>query len=171
MKKCVRHPDGPKHADGRCALCRRQKASDWYRANKSRAQARNKAGYEANKEQRKADARAWYEANRERAAERKKQYAIENPHIEHAARLRRRNFTAEAFEAALVMQGYQCAICKADLADAPRKLLHADHCHATGRPRGVLCPKCNVGLGSFMDSVENLRRAIAYLENPPLDIV
>ncbi len=54
-----------------------------------------------------------------------------------------------------------CAIC-----DAPRgKRNHAlDHCHSTGKLRGVLCAACNQGLGHFKDSVERLERAIAYLK-------
>ena len=45
---------------------------------------------------------------------------------------------------------------------APR--LSMDHDHATGKARGLLCYKCNIGIGHFQDSVINLESAIAYLK-------
>lgn len=57
----------------------------------------------------------------------------------------------------LQRQGGRCAICR----DKCR--LHLDHCHDTGFARGLLCVACNTALGSFGDTVEGLRRAVAYL--------
>lgn len=52
-----------------------------------------------------------------------------------------------------------CRICGAVL-----RKPHIDHDHLTGRVRGVLCNKCNTGLGHFNDSVEMLELAIQYLK-------
>ncbi|MEV0126374.1 endonuclease domain-containing protein [Streptomyces sp. NPDC050703] len=41
-----------------------------------------------------------------------------------------------------------------------------DHCHGTGRVRGVLCRQCNTALGAFGDSPERLQRALWYLTRP-----
>ncbi len=45
---------------------------------------------------------------------------------------------------------------------APR--LAVDHNHVTNKNRGLLCAKCNIGLGHFQDSIENLEAAVAYLK-------
>lgn len=42
--------------------------------------------------------------------------------------------------------------------------LHVDHNHETGKVRGMLCQKCNFGLGFFEDNIPYLERAIIYLE-------
>lgn len=39
-----------------------------------------------------------------------------------------------------------------------------DHCHTTGKLRGILCHKCNVGLGYFNDDPKLLAQAIEYLK-------
>lgn len=39
-----------------------------------------------------------------------------------------------------------------------------DHCHTTNKIRGVLCRKCNSGLGFFKDSIKSMTKAIQYLE-------
>lgn len=58
-------------------------------------------------------------------------------------------------------QGGVCAIC----GEKPgNKSLAADHDHESGMPRGLLCLKCNLGLGNFHDNPGLLARAIRYLE-------
>ncbi|WP_306953771.1 endonuclease VII domain-containing protein [Streptomyces sp. B4I13] len=58
----------------------------------------------------------------------------------------------------IVSQGGVCCIC---LAAVPQ---HVDHCHNTGRVRGVLCFSCNAALGQFKDRPDVIRRAAAYVE-------
>lgn len=57
-------------------------------------------------------------------------------------------------------QEYRCAICHCLRTD---NSLVVDHDHATNMVRGLLCDKCNLALGSFGDSEENLFNAIGYL--------
>ena len=39
-----------------------------------------------------------------------------------------------------------------------------DHCHATGKPRGLICPSCNLALGHVKDDVDRLFDLVEYLE-------
>ena len=74
--------------------------------------------------------------------------------------------TAER-DAMLEEQDHKCKICGKSEETAIRgeKIrLAVDHCHDTGRVRGMLCVKCNRGLGLFCDDPDILRKAIEYLE-------
>lgn len=84
-----------------------------------------------------------------------------------AARQRRINtgVTAEQYAALLKTQDSRCAICGVAAPDAPRKTLCADHDHATGMPRGLLCIRCNSGLGLLRDDEHLLSKAIDYLRS------
>ena len=59
-------------------------------------------------------------------------------------------------------QGGTCAICKEECPSGRR--LAQDHCHDTGKNRGLLCCKCNRGLGNLNDDLDRLRAAVLYLE-------
>lgn len=57
-----------------------------------------------------------------------------------------------------------CKIC-GQKETVDNKTLSVDHCHKTGKVRGLLCHSCNVGLGAFKDNPESLKKAIDYLSN------
>lgn len=63
----------------------------------------------------------------------------------------------------LSAQGGGCAICGTKVDQVKTRRLAIDHCHATGKVRGVLCTKCNQGVGHFNDSLDLLDKAKAYL--------
>jgi len=58
-------------------------------------------------------------------------------------------------------QDYKCAVCHKEPGS---KKLAVDHNHKTGENRGLLCGRCNLGLGWFEDSIELLEMAIQYLK-------
>lgn len=62
----------------------------------------------------------------------------------------------------LERQGGVCAICRGPQA-APHKFLCVDHCHTTGKIRGLLCSPCNKSLGLLKDDPEILLAAARYL--------
>ncbi len=64
-------------------------------------------------------------------------------------------------EALFEQQGGRCAICKEDLTSVNKA--HLDHCHKNKTIRGLLCTRCNLGLGLFDDDVTKLQSAIEYL--------
>lgn len=86
-----------------------------------------------------------------------------------SSRLKREyGVSLEQAHALLDSQGGQCAICAKPLtmAQADKKAAdfsHVDHCHTTGKVRGILCNNCNHGVGKFMDNPDLLRAAAAYL--------
>ncbi|WP_217254765.1 endonuclease VII domain-containing protein [Streptomyces sp. AC602_WCS936] len=76
-----------------------------------------------------------------------------------ARHLQRRYGLTEAERDAMVgSQKGLCVICL----KAPA--VHVDHCHKTGRVRGVLCFNCNSGLGLLRDDPDVMNRAADYLE-------
>lgn len=69
--------------------------------------------------------------------------------------------TIDQYNAMEVEQNYICAICNRK--DKCGRSLAVDHCHSTGKIRGLLCTDCNTALGLFNDSPGSLNRAIEYL--------
>jgi hypothetical protein len=68
----------------------------------------------------------------------------------------------EEYDALFKEQDGKCAIC-GEHQGSLSKRLGVDHCHETGKVRGLLCDKCNVSLGNFQDDVNLLGKAIEYL--------
>lgn len=81
---------------------------------------------------------------------------------------RRYNITVEEVQNLSKEANNRCMIC-----DIPaEEIIHTtfkhnplviDHCHTTGKVRGLLCPTCNSGLGHFKDNPETLIKAAQYL--------
>jgi len=93
---------------------------------------------------------------------RNRQWAIENPDKIKDRQLRRTyGITLEDYAALLDQQGGVCRLCGKP---PSKKSLHVDHCHESGKIRGLLCSKCNTALGLANDSPDLLRRMAFYLE-------
>ncbi len=66
------------------------------------------------------------------------------------------------FNEVLNSQNNKCAICHKEF--KANRNTFIDHDHKTGNVRGLLCPKCNILLGTCNDNIEILKTAIKYLE-------
>lgn len=133
--------------------------------------AATKAWRGRNPEKVKATHRRWYKRfyakaeNRElRKAEARKEYHKIKNTKKYRERKEKSRFnrlyriTKAEVLAMFTKQRGRCAICKRKF-----KKLNIDHCHSSKKVRGLLCLKCNVGIGMFSDCAKNLGSAITYL--------
>lgn len=77
------------------------------------------------------------------------------------------NITLQEYDVMLKEQNNCCAICGTDVENCDKgsgNHLAVDHCHTTGKVRGLLCASCNILLGKAKDSVPILQSAISYLK-------
>jgi hypothetical protein len=111
----------------------------------------------------KAEARA-------RAAKRRPRAAAQ------ASRKCRSGFTEELVQVCLAAQKRACRICSVPLTLAAKSLarMHCDHCHVSGKPRGLLCAACNSALGYYERSQRPAGLRIAqyemYLHAPTISV-
>ncbi|MGH8986882.1 MAG: endonuclease VII domain-containing protein [Acidimicrobiia bacterium] len=130
--------------------------------------ARRKAWYAANREREIERVVAWQQQNREYYNQRQREYRREHREAERLGHLRRTfGLTLEDYELLLAPQLGGCAIC----GEAPGKIsLHVDHDHESGEVRGLLCFRCNGGLGQFKEQPTRLLRAADYLTGDALPL-
>ncbi len=130
-----------------------------------------------NRSRRKADpayaarcaerSKKWRSENRERVNFLNKRSRDNNP---EAQKIRNRRYilkqyglTEDDYVELCEKQSYRCAVCSVHANDINCSL-SVDHNHDTGKVRGLLCRKCNQGIGLLQDSPDILRLALNYLE-------
>lgn len=135
----------------KCSKCKKEKSLTEFSRNNSR-----KSGYRA---ECKACKKLIDLAYKERLSE------------EQIARINRRNWlkrsyniSLEDYENLLQTQDTRCKVCFKNVEEIGKKLV-VDHCHRTGKVRGLLCDKCNVALGLLQDNLENIANLYKYLLN------
>lgn len=99
------------------------------------------------------DTRDWYQNNKDRAFE---------------SRLRKEyNITIDEYDELVAKAFSKCQICHVDLkfktSPPTSDAGVVDHCHTTGKIRGILCNSCNRGIGYFRDNPMFLTNAAKYL--------
>ena len=83
-------------------------------------------------------------------------------------RCKRFGITVEDFDRMFEEQGGVCKICGCPETRTQNErvtMLSIDHCHSTGRVRGLLCDACNTAIGRVDDRIDLLEKAIEYLKN------
>lgn len=153
-----------------CRLCKIEKALDCFRVYRGhmRGECREcealqrRQDYAKNPAKYAEAARKWAREHPEHHAATKKAWREKNPE-KHEGYTRKvlYGITPEEFRRLLELQKGCCAICGGP--PVGRKNLSVDHCHTTGRIRGLLCGLCNTGIGNLKDSPELLEKAAQYL--------
>jgi hypothetical protein len=106
--------------------------------------------------------RGWRAANRDKALAATRKYAAKSKGLRRSQRLKKRyGVTVEEYDAVLAKQDGVCAICCQPTTDGRR--LAVDHCHYTGKFRGLLCFHCNTAVGKLGDTADKVARAVKYL--------
>jgi len=137
-----------------CKKCRTKFYQERYRKmNKKILRKKYKLFYKKYKKKILERSHNWYKNNHEKI---------------HDYRLKKiYNINIEQYNLLLKKQHYCCAICKKSIQQIKHKKvkkLGVDHNHLTGQVRGLLCHKCNSGLGSFEENLTILKNAMKYLK-------
>lgn len=157
-----------------------QRRKDYYAANREVISAKSKRKYKMEPTPKRLASRQYYAEKKESISAARKTAWAQRSEEQRAKDSRRaldnkyRNLfgvTLEKVERVFEQQGNACAVCRIALPDllSPEKrrgtmnVPTLDHCHKTGRLRGILCNHCNRGLGLFHDDSERLRAAADYL--------
>lgn len=150
---CPNHPDRPIKIKGLCGSCYGMQLYNSNPEYKERQKKSANSYYNNNKEY-------FYEQNKKNRLEKPEQYKVM---IRKGWLKKNYNLTQEQFDQILESQDNKCAICNSS--DFGKKGPVVDHCHTTGQVRGILCGKCNRGIGLFNDDVCIMKNAIQYINN------
>lgn len=143
-----------------CKDCENKDAKERYQANP-----------EKYRESGRTYSRRYRENNPEKSKESLRVYRLTHP---DAIKNRRRRvwlrqgygITLEEYQRMFAAQGGVCAICAEPETSTYRgkvRELGVDHCHITGKVRGLLCSQCNVAIGKLRDDPALIRNALAYV--------
>lgn len=110
--------------------------------------------------------RSYRQRNKDKIREHQARFRSENRDlylsIQRRGHLRAKfGLEMDDYEKLLKKQRGRCAICRKPEIG---KRLAIDHCHKTNVVRGLLCSKCNRGLGHFDDNLKYLTKAVEYLK-------
>lgn len=125
------------------------------------------------------NSKLYYSIHRVRILAKKKKQKSENPELfakrnlraqrspkgkirQKKAQIKREyGLTLDEYDQILSLQHNKCAIC-------PRicenREFGVDHCHKTGKVRGLLCKNCNTGIGMLSDNIDKIKSSLVYLE-------
>lgn len=137
----------------KCSRCRKSKTQTQFNKNKDKP---NRLRSECKLCQ-SADSNIWYQKNKNKESYLKRR---------QRERLKQRYGNVD-YENLFNKQNGTCAICgKPEIfksINGKTVRLSVDHNHKTGQIRGLLCKKCNIGIGYFEDNIKYLKKALIYL--------
>lgn len=124
-------------------------------ANKERIDAYQAAYRDANRDKSKAYAARYYQDNKAKFDDYAKKSNLK----------RKYGLSVDEYNAMVEEQQNRCAICQTEGVK-----LAVDHCHETGRVRGLLCRGCNSGIGQLGDDMPRVFRAYDYLRRSVVSV-
>ncbi len=137
--------------NGQCRDCKSISDKKYRKDNAEAISIRRRKSWQDNIEINKERQRVYYENNKEK--------------IQQSAKEKKYNLPWHVIEKMIEDQNYLCAICFKDFRKSEQKFpINIDHCHLSNKVRGILCSKCNLGIGHFEDSIDMLENAIRYLK-------
>lgn len=162
-----------------CTKCKKKKPlSDFHRNRKSKdgyhyrckicIKEYDKGRYQRNSKHRLKTNKKWRRKNKKQDDEYKKKYYQEHKERSHFRAWKSRLKTEfrmipEQYAIMLRNQNGCCLICKKHQTEF-KKRFAVDHNRKTKKVRGLLCVKCNTGLGLFDHNINRLREAVRYLQ-------
>lgn len=159
------NPDEAKNKSNNWKAANIEKVNDYNKSyrkeNAKKIKEVQKAYHIANKEKRSEKNKTWRKEHPEQVKATRSAWTKNNPRKLKSLRLKKYGITADDYDAISAEQNGVCAICK-DICVSGNALA-VDHCHETGKVRGLLCGHCNTGLGKFRDDIDLLKIAIDYL--------
>ena len=155
-----------------CSKCKESKEASEFGADP-----RNKSGLKSScKECGREAAKVSYQKHKEKRIKQTRKYYAENKDGYNAnKKLKRaqtrineasRKYGIPKSEVDKLLSKTKCQICYSDISFGHKNQFqwpNIDHCHSTGKVRGVLCGYCNNMLGKARDDIETLESAISYL--------
>lgn len=108
----------------------------------------------------------WARANKDKvSASQRKYYATQQGQWKSLEKHYRRQYGITPVDYAWMEneQDRKCAICKCDYTETRNERLVVDHCHDTGKVRGLLCHKCNAGHGQYNDNLNIMCDSAEYV--------
>lgn len=156
-----------------CLKCGQEKPISEYHAKRGKPQPQCKTcrsdymakHYKENRPRERAKRKSWYEANREYVCEKMRTDRL--LHLEEyrlRSRLRRKGMTFEEYTYKVTSQKNACEICHSSFGREAYKCSYIDHCHKTGKFRGLLCSQCNTAIGLLKESETLFKACITYLK-------
>lgn len=141
-----------------CKICHRAEVRLWQKKTHSKRAEYEAAWRNKNRDHVRAYARKYYREKMTDETRVKKNIDRRRRHL-----ARKYGLLPDEWQAMFVQQGGVCALCQIPGRLGRHGKLSVDHCHETGRVRGLLCTSCNISLGILGDTPEKMERTMAYL--------
>lgn len=146
-----------------CKVCERDRHTEWVEANPEKIAAIDKRYLQNNKDAKNIKIKEWCKRNPDKVKAKRDRWKNNNPDkVKSSALKSNYGIDLQTYNIMFISQGGCCAICKTHQ-DKLKVPLCVDHCHTTGKVRGLLCKRCNSGIGFLNDDKQLVANALKYL--------